>query len=151
MSATSRVATCCLALTAASCAGGLEFEGFSWSALQQKISVPTPTLEALPSANVPAPEGLRATSGVLRAIPLKWDPMLRSDVAGYLVERAALRDGPFERAARIEGRLLTAYLDRGEAERRPEADQSVECQEEQEPVPLARPDAGQDSAPEERH
>ncbi len=116
MSATSQVATCCLALTAASCAGSLGFEDFSWSAPQQKISVATPTLEALPSANVPAPDGLRATSGVLRAVPLKWDPMLRSDVAGYLVERAAVRDGPFGRAARIEGRLLTAYLDRSEAD-----------------------------------
>ncbi len=116
VSARFRVASCCLALTAASCAGSPGFEDFSWSALQRKISVATPTLEALPSASVPAPDGLRATSGVLRAIPLKWDPMLRSDVAGYLVERAAVRDGPFGRAARIEGRLLTAYLDHSEAD-----------------------------------
>lgn len=80
------------------------------------MSVVTPTLETLPSATIPAPDGLRAASGELRAIPLKWDPMFRRDVAGYLVERAAAREGPFRRVARIEGRLVTATLDRSETD-----------------------------------
>ena len=40
-----------------------------------------------------APEGLRAVSGELRSVPLKWDPLLTGDVGGYVVERAAAREG----------------------------------------------------------
>lgn len=64
------------------------------------------------TADLQAPEGLRAASGELREIPLQWEPVLVGDVAGYVVERAPERDGPFESLARISGRLLTTYVDR---------------------------------------
>jgi hypothetical protein len=64
------------------------------------------------AADLPAPEGLRASSGELRMIPLKWEPLLVGDVDGYVIERAPDRDGHFERLARIPGRLTTTYLDR---------------------------------------
>jgi fibronectin type 3 domain-containing protein len=76
-------------------------------------STPAPVLEETPSAELRAPEGLRASSGELRAVPLKWDPLLTGDVGGYVVERALERDGPFDRLAAVEGRLATVYLDRG--------------------------------------
>lgn len=64
------------------------------------------------SASLPAPEGLRATSGELRAVPLHWEPLLVGDVGGYVVERAASRGGPFERVAVVAGRLSTQFIDR---------------------------------------
>jgi fibronectin type 3 domain-containing protein len=65
-----------------------------------------------PAADLQAPEGLRAASGELRMVPLKWEPLLVGDVGGYVVERASERDGRFEQLARIPGRLTTTYLDR---------------------------------------
>jgi hypothetical protein len=65
-----------------------------------------------PAADLQAPERLRATSGELRMVPLKWEPLLVGDVGGYVVERASERDGHFEQLARIPGRLTTTYLDR---------------------------------------
>ena len=34
------------------------------------------------AAELPAPEGLRAASGELRAVPLQWDPLLAPGVGG---------------------------------------------------------------------
>jgi hypothetical protein len=48
-------------------------------------------------------------------LPLQWDPLLTSDIAGYVVERGPAREGPFARLARVEGRLITFYVDRGDA------------------------------------
>ncbi len=64
------------------------------------------------SADLQAPEGLHATSGELRTVPLKWEPVLVGDVGGYWVERASERDGSFEPLARVTGQLATTYLDR---------------------------------------
>jgi fibronectin type 3 domain-containing protein len=64
-----------------------------------------------PAADLQAPEGLRAASGELRVVPLKWEPLTEGDVGGYVVERAAERDGHFEELTRIPGRLATTYLD----------------------------------------
>jgi hypothetical protein len=58
-----------------------------------------------------APEGLRASTGEYRVIPLKWDPVLSGDVGGYLIERSETRGGPFEPMAIIEGRGQLAYID----------------------------------------
>jgi len=73
-----------------------------------------PILVASPALEMPAPEGLRATSGELRAIPLKWDPVFASDVGGYVIERAEGVDGDFMRIASLPGRFQTCYVDRGE-------------------------------------
>jgi fibronectin type 3 domain-containing protein len=71
-----------------------------------------PTLQVGPAAaDLPPPEGLRAVSGELRKVPLKWDPLLAGDVGGYLVERAPTREGPFERLSPIAGALATTYID----------------------------------------
>jgi fibronectin type 3 domain-containing protein len=65
-----------------------------------------------PTADLQAPEGLHATSGELRMVPVKWEPLLVGDVGGYVIERAPERDGRFEQLARIPGHLTTTYLDR---------------------------------------
>lgn len=72
-----------------------------------------PVLTEAPEPTLPAPEGLRATSGELRRVPLRWDPVLDGDVAGYVVERAPTPEGPFERVAILPGRFRTAWMDRG--------------------------------------
>jgi fibronectin type 3 domain-containing protein len=72
-----------------------------------------PVLSEAPPARIGAVEGLRTLSGELRAIPLRWDPLLAGDVGGYAVERATAEDGPFERIAVVMGRFQTAYTDRG--------------------------------------
>jgi hypothetical protein len=71
-----------------------------------------PALHRSPHADLPSPEGLRAGSGELRSVPLKWDPLLAGDVAGYTVERALDREGPFTRVAIVPGRLNTVSVDR---------------------------------------
>lgn len=69
-----------------------------------------------PASDLPAPEGLRATSGAYRMIPLSWDPLLRGNVGGYLLESAAQREGPYTRLAAVAGRGALSYVDRGGAE-----------------------------------
>jgi hypothetical protein len=118
-----RAALCALCALAAGCAS-LDLE----AALQRlrlapPASIPPPLRET-PAAALLAVEGLRATSGELRAVPLSWDPLLIGDVAGYAVERADAREGPFERRAAVPGRAHTLFVDRGQ--RQPEATQGAE-------------------------
>ena len=70
-------------------------------------------LSEAPPARIGAVEGLRTLSGELRAIPLRWDPLLAGDVGGYAVERATAADGPYQRIAIVMGRFQTATTDRG--------------------------------------
>jgi fibronectin type 3 domain-containing protein len=72
-----------------------------------------PVLLESPPAELPALEGLRATSDELRRVPLKWDPVLTGDVAGYAVERALDAGGPFQHIATVVGRFETSFTDRG--------------------------------------
>jgi hypothetical protein len=97
-----------LGVLATGCASGIDWPSISWP---ESISE-TPALREEPAADLAAPENLRATSGELRSVPLKWEPLLTGDVAGYLVERSPTREGPFERIAQIPGHLATTYVDR---------------------------------------
>jgi fibronectin type 3 domain-containing protein len=65
-------------------------------------------------AELPAPMGVRTVSGQLRAVPVKWDPLLTSDVSGYVVERSNQKDGRYQRIVALPGRFETTYVDRGE-------------------------------------
>jgi fibronectin type 3 domain-containing protein len=106
-------AVCALALagTLSGCTAILDFER-ARRYLDRPRAPSLPTLrEDLPTANLHPPEGLRAVSGELRRVPLKWDPLLTGEVGGYVVERAATREGPFERLAPIAGALATTYID----------------------------------------
>ena len=96
---------------------GLSLSGcaldFGWLSGVKSETPPVVSELAVDSAaDLQAPEGLLASSGELRMIPLKWEPLLVGDVDGYVIERAPDRDGHFERLARIPGRLTTIYLDR---------------------------------------
>jgi fibronectin type 3 domain-containing protein len=109
-----------LALTA--CASTLDID-------RARRWLDTPPEPELPSfqegarAALPAPRGLRATSGELRAVALHWEPLLGGDVGGYMIERAKEREGPFEQIAAVPGRATTVYLDTG-AKALPSADGS---------------------------
>lgn len=85
--------------------------------VQEWLSPPPPETSTLPphtpAVNLPAPEGLTAISGELRAIPLYWDPLLLAGVTGYNVERADQRDGPYREMASLGGRSQTVWVDRG--------------------------------------
>ncbi|MCH8084536.1 MAG: hypothetical protein IH885_09910, partial [Myxococcales bacterium] len=96
---------------------GLSLSGcamdFGWLSGVGREGSPEVSELALESAvDLQAPEGLRAVSGELRMVPLKWEPLLVGDVGGYVIERASERDGHFEQLARIPKRLTTTYLDR---------------------------------------
>lgn len=72
-----------------------------------------PALVDRPPADLPAPKGLRATSGAYRQIPLQWDPMLTNAVGGYRIERAEQPDGPFRPLREVWGRGVVSVVDRG--------------------------------------
>jgi hypothetical protein len=103
-----------LALGLAACSSTLDVDrARHWFDTPNEPAIPE--LKEATRADIPAPEQLRATSGELREVPLAWDPLLGGDVAGYVVERAELREGPFERIAAIPGRAQTTYLDLGKS------------------------------------
>lgn len=106
-----RAALACLVglLAPVGCAGILDFDR-----ARQVLQPPRPpSLPPLLETRVelPAPEGLRATSGELRSVPLQWDPLLTPGVAGYAIERALAADGPFTRIAAVAGNAATAFVD----------------------------------------
>jgi hypothetical protein len=72
-----------------------------------------PVLTEAPPARLAAVEGLRARSGELRSIPLRWDPVLAGDVGGYAIERATAAEGPFQRIAVVTSRFEISYRDDG--------------------------------------
>jgi fibronectin type 3 domain-containing protein len=72
-----------------------------------------PVLSEAPPARLGAVEGLRAVTGELRSVPLRWDPVLAGDVGGYAVERSTQAEGPFQRIAVVMGRFSISFLDRG--------------------------------------
>ena len=111
MSRSPRSALACLAglLTLTACAASLDVD-LARRVLQPPRPPPVPPLlEA--AAGLPVPEGLRATSGELRSVPLQWDPLLTPSVAGYAVERALAAEGPFVRIAAVAGNAATAFVD----------------------------------------
>jgi hypothetical protein len=100
------------ALSGAGCGAALDIEG----AARLLRSAETPRLPLLredPPADLAAPEGLRVASGELRSIPLKWDPVLIGDVAGYVIERALREKGTFQRIGTVGDRFETSFVDRG--------------------------------------
>ncbi len=60
------------------------------------------------------PEGLRVTSTQDRAIALGWDPVLVGDVAGYVVTRARVAAGPYERVGVAHSRFGNVFVDSGQ-------------------------------------
>jgi fibronectin type 3 domain-containing protein len=103
----------CLALVCLGCVTVLDVEGIA-QVLKPERPPETPALSNARSARLVAPEGLRARSDELRAIPLKWDPVLAGRVGGYVVERAASRKkADYQRVAILPERFATSFVDRG--------------------------------------
>jgi fibronectin type 3 domain-containing protein len=101
-----------LALALCGCGTTLDIEG-ARRALRGAQGPPTVLLRDEPASTLAAPEGLRATSGELRALPLKWDPLLRGDVGGYVVERSLREKADFQRVGNTADRFATSFVDRG--------------------------------------
>jgi len=109
------LAVCGLAVAAIGCAATLDIADRPWDRWWRSPAPPPTPLEEVPSAEIPPPEGFHPESGQLRTVPMKWEPRLTSDVAGYVIERGPARKGPFRRLDRVEGRLTMFYVDRGDA------------------------------------
>jgi fibronectin type 3 domain-containing protein len=108
-----RAAPLLLALgTALGCATSLDF-----GEMREKLAPlgpePAPELSDTPNSALTAVAGLRALSGELRAIPLRWDASPEAEVAGYVVERSPNADGPFSYIATLGERFRTVYVDQG--------------------------------------
>jgi fibronectin type 3 domain-containing protein len=99
-----------LLAVASGCAASLDLER-ARRALSRSPRPQAPLLVEDQPATLPAPEGVAATSGELRTVPLRWDPVIAGDVGGYVVERAFAAEGPFTRAAVLAGRNTTLWVD----------------------------------------
>jgi len=82
-------------------------------ALERAQGPPPLLLREEPAAELATTEGIRAVSGELRAVPLKWDPLLTGDVGGYVVERALREKADFQRIGTTHDRFETSFVDRG--------------------------------------
>src|SRR5262249_23633418 len=114
LAVTSRAAALALALAllALGCESAPHFQGaanFLRSAEAEKPVI----LREKPASELPAPEGLRAVSGELRMVPLKWDPVLLGDVGGYVIERSLREKGDFQRVGTSLDRFATSFVDKG--------------------------------------
>ena len=72
-----------------------------------------PVLVETPAAALLEVDGLIAVEDQLRAVPLRWEPVLTGDVGGYAVERALSEQADFVRIGSVAGRYHNAWLDRG--------------------------------------
>jgi fibronectin type 3 domain-containing protein len=94
------------------CGAALDVE--SAARLLRSAEAPRPLLlREDPPAQLPAPEGLRSVTGELRSVPLKWDPVLQGDVAGYVIERSLRSKAEFQRIGTAQDRFQTSFVDRG--------------------------------------
>jgi fibronectin type 3 domain-containing protein len=110
MRSSRRSALACLGVPwLAACAGSLDFDRARHVLAPPRPPPVPPLLEA--AAPLPVPEGLRATSGELRSVPLRWDPLLTPSVAGYAIERALSAEGPYVRIGAVVGNAATTFVD----------------------------------------
>jgi fibronectin type 3 domain-containing protein len=107
-----RAAIALAACLSAGCGTALDLEGAA-RVLRSAEAPKRPLLRERPAADLAAPEGLRVVSGELRSIPIKWDPVLTGDVAGYVIERALREKGEFQRIGVVDDRFETSFVDRG--------------------------------------
>jgi hypothetical protein len=100
------------AALALACASSLDL-GKMREKLAPRGPEPAPQLRDEPNPELARVEGVRATNGELRAIPLRWDASREPEVAGYVVDRAPNADGPFAYIATLTDRFQTVYVDHG--------------------------------------
>lgn len=72
-----------------------------------------PVLVETPAADLAEVDGLTAVQDELRAVPLRWQPVLAGEVAGYSIERALSERGDYVRVGSVAGRYRSAWVDRG--------------------------------------
>ena len=95
---------------ATGCASTIDVTG-----ARRMLDAPTAAAEIRRDAvgTLPAVEGLRTLSGELRAIALRWQPVLAGPVSGYVIERAPAEDAEFGHIAVVGGAFVTTWVDRG--------------------------------------
>jgi len=64
-------------------------------------------------ATPPVTDGITATSGKVRRVQLGWKVHPFAGVDGYRVQRATVKEGPYQELFSINDRLQTSYLDTG--------------------------------------
>lgn len=101
-----------LGLAALGCASSLDL-GRARDALESGGPEPALALREEPNAALRPIAELRAITGELRAIPLRWEASREREVAGYVVERSPAAEGPFAYIATLSDRFRTVYVDRG--------------------------------------
>jgi hypothetical protein len=98
------------ALTCAGCAS-LPRPELGWPGAARK---PELVVVEGSAVNLPVPRDPRASSGELRRVPLRWDPVLTGDVAGYRVERAEADTEEWQPVATVPSRFGTTWVDGGD-------------------------------------
>jgi hypothetical protein len=114
-SARARLAAAALALATAPAGCAWKLHTPSFGATPQPAEQEALQLVESPAATLPVPEHVHAGSDGYRVVALQWEPVLRSEVAGYAVERASAPDASFERIAVLRGRGTSSYVDDGGA------------------------------------
>jgi hypothetical protein len=107
---TRRAAACLLAASVAGCAA-LPRPELRWPGSAKKGEI---VLVEGSAVDLPVPRDPRASSGELRRVPLRWDPVLTGDVAGYRVERAEGDGDAWQPVATVPGRFGTTFVDGGD-------------------------------------
>jgi len=53
---------------------------------------------------------LKATSNNPRKVPLSWTPVNEPEIKGYVIYRATMKNGPFEKIKSIDGKIVPSML-----------------------------------------
>jgi fibronectin type 3 domain-containing protein len=72
-----------------------------------------PSQSGTTAARPAPPTGFRAYSQLPRQVALSWEPSADPTVAGYVVERSPSANGTYLPVARLKGRYVTTFVDRG--------------------------------------
>ena len=73
----------------------------------------SPSVSATTAPPPTVPTGFSAKGMQPRMVPLTWDVHPDPNVKGYIISRSDSPDGPFEEVAKIEGRNISNYVDKG--------------------------------------
>ncbi|MBN1380315.1 MAG: hypothetical protein JXA41_01445 [Deltaproteobacteria bacterium] len=74
-------------------------------------SSPSDAVQAVTKGKPPAPEGLKAVSGLVKKVDLSWKACTTDDVQGYNLYRSKQEYGEYTFVKRIDGREITQFTD----------------------------------------
>ena len=59
---------------------------------------------------------LKASGNNPRKVPLSWTPVNEPEIKGYVIYRATMKNGPFEKIKSVDGKNTSQYVDKGKEE-----------------------------------